>query len=73
MNGERLIENMAVRIEEERDAGVERVRRRIARTGRAHCLNCGDGIEPARRAALTSAIRCVECERRREVRAMRGW
>ncbi len=33
---------------------------------RIMCLDCGDEIEPARRRANPAAVRCVECQSKKE-------
>lgn len=54
--------------EAERTEGVRRVRATLTETGSDDCGGCGEQIEPARRAALPSARRCVECQGRVERR-----
>jgi phage/conjugal plasmid C-4 type zinc finger TraR family protein len=50
--------------EMERAAGVLAVRSLCSAPTNpfAGCLGCGEEIEPARRAALPSALRCLECQ-----------
>lgn len=52
--------------EAERDEGVRRARAGLEGAGAADCAACGDEIDPARRAALPSATRCVACQSRVE-------
>lgn len=54
--------------ETERTEGVRRVKAALAADGAAACIGCGDDIEPARRAALPSACRCITCQGRVERR-----
>jgi phage/conjugal plasmid C-4 type zinc finger TraR family protein len=54
--------------ETERAEGVRRVKESLAVAGAAACIGCGDDIEPARRAALPSARRCITCQGRVERR-----
>ena len=57
--------------EAERVEGVRRARAGLDGDGAAECAGCGDEIDPARRAALPSATRCVACQSRLE-RGARG-
>lgn len=52
--------------EAERAEGVRRARAGLDGHGSADCAGCGDEIDPARRAALPSATRCVACQSRVE-------
>ncbi|WP_035692796.1 TraR/DksA C4-type zinc finger protein [Azospirillum halopraeferens] len=45
---------------------VAAVRARLAAAGASACTDCGDPIDPARRAALPSATRCFGCQSDRE-------
>lgn len=54
--------------EAERTEGVRRVTAQLRTTGGPQCIGCGDQIEPARRAALPSAQRCIICQGRVEKR-----
>ena len=47
---------------------IAAVRARIDGDGADDCEDCGAPIMPARRAALPSATRCVDCQERRERR-----
>ncbi len=55
-------------IERTRAAGIARTAEALAEPGSAECAGCGDEIEPARRAALPSARRCISCQGRVERR-----
>lgn len=46
----------------ERDAGAARVSARVAGRGCAHCHDCGEHIEAARRRAAPFAVRCLSCQ-----------
>ncbi|MHA1565196.1 MAG: TraR/DksA C4-type zinc finger protein [Alphaproteobacteria bacterium] len=65
----------------ERDSGIEKARQEARRAawpdrerkkaansgnGREMCIDCEDEIEPARRAALRGAQRCLDCQTLRE-------
>ena len=54
--------------EQERTEAVRRVRAPLKLAGADACAGCGDEIEPARRAALPSARRCLPCQERVERR-----
>ncbi len=60
--GNRDYELADARFEQERAAGVKAVQSSLAGGGRADCIDCHDPIEPARRIALPSAIRCAFCQ-----------
>jgi phage/conjugal plasmid C-4 type zinc finger TraR family protein len=64
--GERDFDIAERRAEQERAAGIMRARQAAARgivaSGVGVCIDCGEPIEPARRAALPSAQRCIGCE-----------
>jgi phage/conjugal plasmid C-4 type zinc finger TraR family protein len=44
------------------DTTIAGIRARLDAPGSADCRDCGEEIEPARRAALPSATRCVACQ-----------
>lgn len=48
--------------EQERLARLERRLNRPQAIGAAHCVDCGDDIPAARRAANPHACRCLECQ-----------
>lgn len=48
--------------EKERQTAILRVRLALAHEGRFDCQDCPHEIEPARREALPSAIRCIACQ-----------
>lgn len=50
------------RAEEEREAGIAAASLALKETGSIYCEDCPAEIEPARRAALPSAKRCVDCQ-----------
>jgi RNA polymerase-binding transcription factor DksA len=52
--------------EAERQNGVSVDSKALQRQGRDHCLDCGDKILEARRAAVPSAKRCAFCQTRFE-------
>lgn len=45
-----------------RDAGITRARIAVAGPGSDVCEDCGDDIEPTRRAAMPAATRCSCCQ-----------
>lgn len=60
--GERSIERAEEFERRQRDAAVQRIRNNLVGLGEDFCLSCGDRIEEARRMALPSAKRCVDCQ-----------
>lgn len=64
--GERSIERAEEFQLRQRDAAVARIQRSLAGLGEEFCLGCGERIEEARRVALPSAKRCVDCQSMQE-------
>lgn len=64
--GSFALELAAMRADQERDAGVARSVAELRGEGAEDCIDCGDPIEAARKAAMPSARRCVSCQDRRE-------
>lgn len=60
---ERQIEAAEQMVARERDEAIARIREELAAEGDEFCIGCGEPIEPARRAALPSALRCIQCQR----------
>ena len=67
--GERAIESSGAFAEAERDREIERAKAKLALEGNAFCQGCGEEIPPARRAALPSATRCIDCQTKLERRS----
>lgn len=63
-----IVDEAAAVIERVRSEGVRRVTAELATIGEAECRRCGEEIEPARRAAMPSATRCIVCQGRVERR-----
>lgn len=63
---ERDIEVAEAAVEHERDRQVRRIREDLELSGETHCRECGDPIDVARRLALPSAKRCVDCQQAHE-------
>jgi len=57
--------------EADRIGGVALVQARLQGDGRPDCLDCGEDILPARRQAVTNAVRCKECQDDHDKRAAR--
>lgn len=55
-----------LRAEQERNSGINSVRRELNTQGESHCIDCDEEISAQRRAALPSAKRCVDCQQRSE-------
>lgn len=53
---------------EERGRRVARIRRSLRDAGEDECVDCGEPIDVARRMALPSARRCIDCQTVRERR-----
>ena len=66
--GERAIERAQEFELRQRDAAVARIQISLVGLGEEFCLGCGDRIEEARRIALPSAKRCVDCQTKLERR-----
>lgn len=45
-----------------RSASIIKAQTALAKTGKERCVDCGKKIDPKRRAALPSAIRCTKCQ-----------
>lgn len=66
--GERSIERAEELERLQRDAAVRRIRNNLVGLGEDFCITCGERIEEARRLALPSAKRCVDCQSAKESR-----
>ncbi|KQZ87275.1 molecular chaperone DnaK [Mesorhizobium sp. Root157] len=55
-----------LRAHQEREAGIASARIALRRQGEIDCRSCGEEIDPARRRALPSADRCLDCQQRLE-------
>lgn len=66
--GERSIERAEELELRQRDAAVQRIRNNLVGLGEDFCVTCGERIEEARRMALPSAKRCVDCQTSHEAR-----
>ena len=64
--GNFAVELAECRVEDERAAGVARVRSTLRLDGASACIDCHHTIEPKRRHAMPSAKRCVSCQTRIE-------
>jgi len=58
----RDVEVAEAAVERERDLEVRRIRGDLELMGDSECRDCGDPIDVARRMALPSAKRCVDCQ-----------
>lgn len=45
-----------------RESMIAEIRASFDAQGREDCVTCGEEIEPARREAMPSAVRCVGCQ-----------
>lgn len=53
-------------VDRERDDEIARIQASLAEDGEDICIDCDDPIEPARKAALPSAERCIHCQAQHE-------
>lgn len=60
--GERGLERAEAFERLEKEGAVARIRNNLAGLGEEFCIACGDRIDEARRLALPSAKRCVDCQ-----------
>ncbi len=67
--GERSIERAEEFERRQRDAAVARIQQNLIGMGEEFCLGCGERIDEARRMALPSAKRCVDCQTSHEARS----
>ena len=63
---ERMIEAAEECVRRECDGNVARIREGLATEGEDVCVECDWPIEPARKAALPSAERCIDCQQHYE-------
>lgn len=70
-----MIEAAEAMVERERDDEIARIQAELAEEGEDICVECDELIEPARKAALPSAERCIHCqaEYERKSRAARSY
>ena len=66
--GERGLERAEAFERLEKDSAVARIRNNLAGLGEEFCIACGERIEEARRLALPSARRCIDCQTAKEAR-----
>jgi phage/conjugal plasmid C-4 type zinc finger TraR family protein len=59
---ERAIETAELTQQVLSERAVARIREQLASDGEDECVRCGRAIPPARRAAMPSAERCIECQ-----------
>lgn len=64
-----MIEAAAEMVDRERDDEIARIQAGLAEEGEDFCIECDDPIEPARKAALPSAERCIPCQKQYERKA----
>lgn len=55
-------------IEQQTEAAIAEIRAALQGEGAEDCIDCGEEIEAARRAAMPSAVRCVGCQGKYERR-----
>ena len=60
------VESAELAVEQDRDRAVSRIRKDLEVEGEIDCRDCDDPIDVARRMALPSATRCLECQQAHE-------
>lgn len=63
---ERHIESSSAVVQLEQDEAIARIRAGLNAEGADDCIDCGNPIPPARRAAMPSAERCIACQSHHE-------
>lgn len=66
--GERGLERAEAYERLEKEGAIARIRGSLNGLGEEFCLTCGERIEEARRIALPSATRCIDCQSQLEAR-----
>lgn len=59
---ETTFELAEIKTEAARVSGIKKAQEALTKTGKERCVDCGKRIDPKRRAALPSAIRCTKCQ-----------
>lgn len=62
MFDERHIESGSLTQERLSESAIARIRDELASEGEDDCIDCGEQIDPRRKAALPSAERCISCQ-----------
>lgn len=64
--GERGLERAEAYERLEKDSAIARIRNNLVGLGEEFCITCGERIEDARRMAMPSAKRCIDCQTAKE-------
>lgn len=69
-----IVDRANERAQELLDEGIYQAGKELRTRGTAECTECGDAIPQARRVALPSCTRCIDCQAAQErfTRIMRG-
>lgn len=59
---ETTFELAEIKTEAARVSGIKKAQEALTKRGKERCVDCGKRIDPKRRAALPSAIRCTKCQ-----------
>lgn len=51
-----------IKTEADRMEGIKKAQKSLAEKGKERCVDCGRKIDPKRRQAMPSAIRCTACQ-----------
>jgi phage/conjugal plasmid C-4 type zinc finger TraR family protein len=68
---DRMIEAAEANVSRECESAIARIRAHLAEEGEDVCIDCDEPIGAARKAALPSAERCIDCQNLFE-RMLRG-
>lgn len=63
---ERMIEAAEANVRAECDSQVARIQADLRVEGEDFCMDCDCPIEPARKAAMPSSERCIDCQQQHE-------
>lgn len=66
MTSERYFDQASELEQQVRDAGLSAAAQALSGNGSDECIDCGCIILAARRAALPSAVRCIDCQEQHE-------
>ena len=66
-----IADRAALTIAQQTDEGLYHMRQALQAKGCKDCKDCDEPIPDSRRASVPSAQRCIDCQKRHEVKAMR--
>lgn len=59
---EQAFELAEIKTEADRMEGIKKAQKSLAEKSKERCVDCGRKIDPKRRKAMPSAIRCTACQ-----------